>query len=92
MSEYHNFGTPIPLHNKGLIFWGPFPKTLVRKIYLVVAIDHFTRWIEVKALASIAATKMKEFFYEDIICSFEIPKILISSNGRSLIPRNLGIL
>lgn len=48
---------------------------------MVVVIDHFTRWIEVKALASITSKKAKDFFYDDIIYRFGIPKILISNNG-----------
>lgn len=61
---------------------GPFPKDVGGKNHLVVAIDHFTRWIEVKALASITAQKVLSLFYEDNICRFGVPKILISDKGK----------
>lgn len=49
---------------------------------MVVAIDYFTRWIEVKALASITTRKVRDFFYEDVIYQFRIQKILILNNGK----------
>lgn len=82
MSEYYNFGTLIPFVQCGIDFLGPFPKATGGKNHLVVVIDHFTRWIEVKALATITARKVKDFFYEDVICRFGILKILDSNNGK----------
>lgn len=82
MSEYHSFGTLIPFVQWAIDILGPFLKTSIGKNYLILAIDHFTRWIEVKALASIIARKVKEFFYGDVICQFGIPKILISDNDK----------
>lgn len=55
-------------------FVGTFPKALVGKNHLVVTIDHFTKGIEIKAFASITIKKVKDFFYEDAMCLFEIPK------------------
>lgn len=60
---------------------GPFLKREVGK-HLVVAIDYFTRWAEVKALASITSKQVQEFFWEDVICRYGIPKVLITDNGR----------
>lgn len=54
---------------------------------MILAIDHFTRWIEVKTLANITAKKDKKFFYKDAICRFRIPKILISNNGKQSDPK-----
>lgn len=82
ISEYHTFGTSIPFAHWGIDHFGLFPKALASKNYLIVTIIHFTRWIEVKALASITTRDLKEFFYEDVICRFRIPKILISDNGK----------
>lgn len=73
----------------GIDLLGPFTKALAGKNYLVVAIDRFTKWIEVKALASIATKKVKEFFFEYVICCFGIPKILISNNEKLFDSRNL---
>lgn len=59
----------------------PFSKALAGRNHIVVATNYFTKWIEVKALASITAKNVKDFFYEDIICPFAIQKVLISENG-----------
>lgn len=75
----------------GYISSWSFPKSLVGKNYLIVAIDHFTRWVEVRALATITARKVKEFFYEDVICKFGIPKILIMTEENNLTPKNFKI-
>lgn len=82
MSEYHTFDTQIPFAQWGIDLLGPFPKAVGGMNHLVVVIDHFTRWIEVKALATITLRKVKDFFYEEIICRFGIPKILISYNRK----------
>lgn len=56
-NQYHIFGTPIPFAQWGTQLLGPFLKTLAGKNHLIVAIDDFTNWIEVKALAVIRAKK-----------------------------------
>lgn len=60
---------------------GPFPKAKGGKEYLVVAVDYFTRWIEVKALSSITSKKIQDFCWEDIICQCSIYKILITKSS-----------
>ncbi|KAI5658079.1 hypothetical protein M9H77_26872 [Catharanthus roseus] len=40
-------------------------KQIARNNHLMVAIDHFTKCVEVKALASIATKKVKDFFYKE---------------------------
>lgn len=47
----------------GIDLLGPFPKATGGKDHLEVAIDHFTRWIEVKALATIIQ-ESKRFFLQ----------------------------
>lgn len=50
--------------------------------YLVLSIDYFTRWVEVKVLSSIISKQTQDFFWEDILCRYGIPKILITDNGK----------
>lgn len=81
MNQYHIFWYANSICIVGIDLLGPFPKALARKNHLVVAFNHFTKWIEIKALSSITAKKVKDFFYKDIIYRFGIPK-LISDNGK----------
>ena len=48
----------------------------------MVAIDYFTKWIEVEALALITPLKIKEFVYRNIFCRYGVPHTLISDNGK----------
>src|SRR6266540_1547433 len=48
--------------------------------HLFIAIDKFTKWIEAKPIATITATKAKEFF-QDIVVRFGVPNSIITNNG-----------
>lgn len=48
----------------------------------MVAIDYYPRWIEVKALGSITSKQVQDFFWEDIVCRYGIPKIMITDNKK----------
>jgi hypothetical protein len=48
----------------------------------VVAIEYFTRWIEAKPLATITLETVKNFFWQNIICRFVVPRTLTFDNGK----------
>ena len=50
--------------------------------FILVAINYFTKWVEVEALATITEAKIRSFVWKNIICRFEIPMTIISDNGR----------
>ena len=52
--------------------------------YLVVAVDYFTKWIEVKPLAKIIAQKIEDFTWKNIVCKFELPYAIVTDNGTQL--------
>ena len=60
---------------------GPFPLAIRHMKYLIVAIEYFTKWIEVEPVAQINAYKVQHFVWKNIICRFGIPKHLVSNNG-----------
>lgn len=49
---------------------------------MVVAVEYFSKWSEAEAILNIAAQKMIDFVWENIICHFSIPKVLVSNNGK----------
>jgi len=49
--------------------------------FLIVAIEYFTKWIEVEAVTTITAARVKNFVWKQIVCRFGTPKRLISDNG-----------
>ena len=60
---------------------GPLPTTLAQKKLLLVAIDYFSKWIEVEAFASIKDKEVVQFVWKNIVCRFGIPKLIITDNG-----------
>ena len=50
--------------------------------FLVVGIDYFTKWVEAEPLAKITQQNVKNFVWKNIVCRFEVPRVLVSDNGQ----------
>ena len=61
---------------------GPFLNTVRQLKFLVVGIDYFTKWVEAEALATIMEKNVRSFVWRNIICRYEIPRILVSNNEK----------
>ena len=46
-----------------------------------MAVDYFTKWAEVKALANIRDVDVKKFMWKNIVTRFGVSDSLISDNG-----------
>ena len=71
-----------PFAQWGLDIMGPFPTTLRQLKFLVVGIDHFTKWVEAESLATIMEKSICTFVWRNIICRYGIPRVLVSDNGK----------
>ncbi|GJZ94002.1 reverse transcriptase domain-containing protein [Tanacetum coccineum] len=60
---------------------GPLSEGPGRVKYLIVAIDYFTKWMEVKLLATITGKQVMNFTYDNIVCRFGVPATIITYNG-----------
>ena len=49
--------------------------------YTIVAVDCFTKLVEVEAVKSITLIKIKEFVYKNIICRYRVRHTIVSDNG-----------
>ena len=49
---------------------------------MVVAVDFFTKWVEVEALASITTGNIRNFLWKSIVCRYDIPHIFVTDNGK----------
>ena len=49
--------------------------------FLLVSINYFTKWIEAKAPIKITTKQVIEFFWENVICMYELQRILVTDNG-----------
>ena len=61
---------------------GPFPTAVRQLKFLVVDIDYFTKWVEAEALTTIMEKNIRNYVWRNIICKYEIPRVLVSDNGR----------
>jgi transposase InsO family protein len=64
----------------GLDLVGPLQKAPGRFSHLLVAIDKFSKWIEVRPLTSIRSEQAVAFF-TNIIHRFGVPNSIITDNG-----------
>ena len=77
-----SISSPIPFAMWGMDILGPFPMASAQRKFLIVAIDYFTKWIEAKPLAQITTKQVTQFFWENVICRYGLPRILFTDNGR----------
>ena len=66
----------------GLDIMGPFPMTVRQLKFLVVGIDYFIKWVEAESLAIIMGKNIRSFVWRNIICRYEIPRVIVSDNGK----------
>ena len=61
---------------------GPFPLGKKQLRFLIVAIDYFTKWVEVEPVMMITEATITSFVWMNIICRFGVRRVIISDNGR----------
>ncbi|XP_071914122.1 uncharacterized protein [Coffea arabica] len=81
--------SPWPFFQWGIDLLGPLPRAPGGYEHLVVAIDYFTKWVEVEPLSTISSRSIQKFLWKSIVCRFGIPKALVSDNGRQFADRSL---
>ncbi|XP_017420406.2 uncharacterized protein LOC108330432 [Vigna angularis] len=76
----HSISSPWPFAQWGMDIVGPFPAGRAQKKFLLVAVDYFTKWVEVEPLATITAAQVQKFCWK-LICRFGLPQSIITDNG-----------
>ena len=77
-----NDSSILAIHLLGLDSVGPLKAAQGGFIYIFVAIDKFTKWIEVKPVTTMSAAKAAEFT-EEITHRFGVPNRIITDLGSS---------
>ena len=60
---------------------GPLTTTDNGNRFIIVAIDHFSKWMEVIATPDFTAYTTAQFLFNQVICRFGIPDMIISDQG-----------
>ncbi len=68
-------------HRVALDTAGSLPETRSGNKYILVAVDHYSKWCEAKAVADHGAKTATRFLEDDLICRFGVPKLILTDNG-----------
>ena len=68
----------------GLDLVGPLKRVPGGYTHLLIAVDKFTKWIEVRPISTIKSTQAVMFFL-DIVHHFGVPNSIIMDNGTQFI-------
>jgi hypothetical protein len=60
---------------------GPLLETKTRNKYILVAVDHYSKWCEARAVADHGAKMAAKFLEDDVICRYGVPKFVLTDNG-----------
>ncbi|KAL0404553.1 UNVERIFIED_CONTAM: Gag-Pol polyprotein [Sesamum radiatum] len=52
-----------------------------QKKFVLVVVDHFTKWIEAEPLAQITEEVVVKFLWRNLLCRFSIPQKITTDNG-----------
>ncbi|CAM8999272.1 unnamed protein product [Rhodiola kirilowii] len=64
----------------GIDFTGPFPVSC-GYVYILVAVDYVSKWVEAKATRCDDAKTVVDFLCTNIFCRYGVPKAIISDLG-----------
>jgi hypothetical protein len=60
----------------------PLPKTKLGNKYILVAINHYLKWCEAKAIIDHGVKITAKFLEDEVICKYGVPKFVLTNNGR----------
>ncbi|GJZ98443.1 reverse transcriptase domain-containing protein [Tanacetum coccineum] len=76
---------PWPFFQWGMDVLGPLSEAPGKVKFVIVAIDYFTKWIEAKPLAKTTGKEVRKFSWDNIVCRFGLPRIIVTDNGANFV-------
>ena len=76
----------------GLDYVGPLPTSTSGKNYIIVGMEYYTKWPVARAVVKADAANAVDFVYEEIMCQFGPPKILLTDGGKHFDNRFVDML
>ena len=84
-----DISTPWPFHTWGLNLISPIHPPSNGYIWILVATEYFTKWVEAIPLKRATGLAMANFIKEHILCRFGIPYKIVSDNGTPFINKDV---
>ncbi|XP_062089685.1 uncharacterized protein LOC133796224 [Humulus lupulus] len=75
----------------GIDFMGPFPPSF-RNLYILVAIDYVSKWVEAVASPTNDSNVVMKFLHKHVFTRFGTPRALISDEGTHFVNKILAAL
>ncbi|XP_050207912.1 uncharacterized protein LOC126657290 [Mercurialis annua] len=75
-------GSPWPFMTWGVDILGPFTPARGQVKFIVVAVDHFTKWMEVQPMSTITSQKIINWLSNEVMSRFGTPHTLVTDNGK----------
>ena len=72
-------GTPFEI--VAIDIWGALPPTDDRNEYVIVMIDHHTRWVELVPVANPTAALVADAIFQHWIARWGVPRVILTDNG-----------
>uniref|UniRef100_A0A2N9I6H1 RNA-directed DNA polymerase n=1 Tax=Fagus sylvatica TaxID=28930 RepID=A0A2N9I6H1_FAGSY len=88
-TSLQNMATPWPFHTWGLDLIGPINPSSGGYIWILVATEYFSKWVEAIPLRKATGAAVANFIREHIITRFGIPHKIISDNGTPFVNKNI---
>ena len=60
------------------------PIAFNRHRFILVAIDYFTKWVEVASFATVTKNVVARFIKHNLVCHYGVPEKIITNNGTNL--------
>nr|AHN53418.1 pol polyprotein [Nuttalliella namaqua] len=74
-----------PFERVGIDLFGPLPKSRSGNCWVIVVIDHLTRYVITGPLPSSTAADVAQFFIHQVLLRHGAPRVMISDRGRQFL-------
>ncbi len=86
----HPLDPPTSLFSRWSIdFIGRLPITADGNRWILVAIEHVSRWVVAKAMKEATAEEVAKFIYTEIVCQFGCPQEILTDRGSNFCANTL---
>jgi hypothetical protein len=58
----------------------PLPETKLGNKYILVVVDHYSKWCETKVVVDHGPKTIAKFLEDDVICRYGVPKFVLIDN------------